>query len=124
MCLGLVMEGVIGLDYHKQWYPMGIERFMSKKEVHHVDIMDNPIAVWHDGEEWRAVKDECPHRKVPLSEGRVDEKGCVECPYHGWSFEGAQGKCTKIPQATDDSDFVDRVKVDHHATFLDQGLIW
>ena len=35
---------------------------------------------------WRAYKDECPHRLVPLSEGRVNEKGELECPYHGWTF--------------------------------------
>ena len=46
---------------------------------------------------WRAYKDECPHRLVPLSEGRVNEVGDLECPYHGWSFTGENGSCTKIP---------------------------
>ena len=43
--------------------------------------------------------DSCPHRLVPLSEGRVAESGCIECPYHGWQFNGTSGACTKIPQS-------------------------
>lgn len=39
----------------------------------------------------------CPHRLAPLSEGRVDAAGRLECPYHGWSFNG-DGSCHSIPQ--------------------------
>ena len=24
---------------------------------------------------------------------------CIECPFHGWQFDGETGKCTKIPYA-------------------------
>ncbi len=40
----------------------------------------------------------CPHRLAPLSEGRIDEQGCLQCCYHGWSFNG-DGSCARIPQA-------------------------
>lgn len=43
-----------------------------------------------------AFVDRCPHRNVPLSSGRVDGAGCLECPYHGWRF-GADGRCVEIP---------------------------
>lgn len=33
-----------------------------------------------------------------MQEGRIDETGCLQCSYHGWSFDGS-GTCTKIPQA-------------------------
>eukprot|EP00953_Heterococcus_sp_UTEX-ZZ885_P024084 13199-Heterococcus_DN1.PRE.2 len=29
---------------------------------------------------WQAVRDMCPHRLAPLSEGRVDEHGHIQCP--------------------------------------------
>ncbi len=42
-----------------------------------------------------ALQDRCPHRLVALSGGRV-RCGEIECPYHGWRFDG-QGRCTAVP---------------------------
>jgi vanillate O-demethylase monooxygenase subunit len=44
-----------------------------------------------------ALEDACPHRKLPLSMGRLrgDE---VECGYHGLTFD-ARGTCTRVPGA-------------------------
>ncbi|OCW59654.1 aromatic ring-hydroxylating dioxygenase subunit alpha [Hoeflea olei] len=44
-----------------------------------------------------ALEDACPHRKLPLSMGRLigDE---VECGYHGLRFDCA-GVCTRVPGA-------------------------
>ena len=42
-----------------------------------------------------ALEDACPHRKLPLSMGRI--KGdTVECGYHGLTFDGS-GTCTRVP---------------------------
>jgi phenylpropionate dioxygenase-like ring-hydroxylating dioxygenase large terminal subunit len=43
-----------------------------------------------------ALVDRCPHRGVQLSLGRVEEDGCLACPFHGWRF-GADGKATLVP---------------------------
>ena len=56
--------------------------------------------VWKDPttSQWRAFRDACPHRLVPLSEGRIDAAtGNLECPYHGWQFDQA-GACTAMPE--------------------------
>ncbi|WP_437879829.1 Rieske 2Fe-2S domain-containing protein [Pseudomonas sp. LRF_L74] len=42
-----------------------------------------------------ALPDRCPHRFAPLSAGRVRD-GQVECPYHGWRFDGL-GRCVRVP---------------------------
>lgn len=39
-----------------------------------------------------ALIDRCPHRGVALSLGRIS-KGIVECPFHGWRFDGAGRNC-------------------------------
>jgi phenylpropionate dioxygenase-like ring-hydroxylating dioxygenase large terminal subunit len=44
----------------------------------------------------RALVDRCPHRNVALSRGRVTAEGHIECPYHGWCFDGA-GSCVRVP---------------------------
>ncbi|HBK89790.1 MAG: aromatic ring-hydroxylating dioxygenase subunit alpha [Cyclobacteriaceae bacterium] len=43
-----------------------------------------------------ALRDNCPHRGVPLSTGRVLDNGCIQCCYHGWEFD-SQGVCRNIP---------------------------
>ena len=42
-----------------------------------------------------ALEDACPHRKLPLSKGRL-LGDIVECGYHGMQFEGS-GNCVSIP---------------------------
>lgn len=50
------------------------------------------------------MDDVCPHRAVPLSEGRLLQRGgntVLECAYHGWQFS-CSGQCTAIPAAGPD----------------------
>lgn len=59
-------------------------------------ILEEPIVMYRtqDGE-IAALEDACPHRKLPLSMGRV--KGdAIECGYHGLQFDRA-GRCIEIP---------------------------
>ena len=49
---------------------------------------------------WRVFEDVCPHRRVPLSEGRVERDGTLLCSYHGWRFDG-NGACVDVPQEAD-----------------------
>ena len=44
-----------------------------------------------------ALQDVCPHRKLPLSMGRL-RGDHVECGYHGLTFD-ARGRCTRAPTA-------------------------
>ena len=52
-------------------------------------------------EVFHALVDACPHKKVALSEGRITNGPCgslLQCSYHGWTFDGENGKCIEIPQ--------------------------
>lgn len=42
-----------------------------------------------------ALEDACPHRKLPLSMGRLVDD-CIECGYHGLTFN-PQGQCMAAP---------------------------
>ena len=44
-----------------------------------------------------ALEDACPHRKLPLSMGRIKGDD-VECGYHGLTFD-CTGTCTRVPGA-------------------------
>jgi phenylpropionate dioxygenase-like ring-hydroxylating dioxygenase large terminal subunit len=44
-----------------------------------------------------ALEDACPHRKLPLSMGRIKGDD-IECGYHGLTFD-CTGTCTRVPGA-------------------------
>src|SRR5690606_32753128 len=61
-----------------------------------VDVGDERIAVFRDGEKLYAVGDRCSHAEASLSEGDVFD-GEVECPRHGSIFDLATGAAKTLP---------------------------
>ena len=61
-----------------------------------VTVDDVDVAVVRSGDEVFAIRDECSHSAIPLSEGDVDH--ChVECWLHGSRFDVRTGKPTGLP---------------------------
>jgi phenylpropionate dioxygenase-like ring-hydroxylating dioxygenase large terminal subunit len=87
--------------------------------------MGVPWVLWRgsDGEIYGA-HDVCPHRRAPLSLGRVDE-GLLACSYHGWRFDGT-GACQEIPALGPDATIPSKACLvtpaglteSHHVVFL------
>lgn len=86
-------------DWQEAWYPINYIEDLDKFQLTRFTLLERDIVLWWDKNEqmWRAFEDRCPHRLAPLSEGRINENGWLECPYHGWAFSGT-GKCELIPQ--------------------------
>ncbi|GLJ04974.1 hypothetical protein SUGI_0008020 [Cryptomeria japonica] len=81
------------------WYPVSLVEDLDPKIPTPFQLLGREIVLWQDTQgNWRAFDDKCPHRLAPLSEGRVDENGWLQCSYHGWSFK-EDGSCGRIPQA-------------------------
>lgn len=91
-------------DVKEAWYPVHYLRDLDKTKPTPFTLLGMDLVLWWDktAQSWRAFADRCPHRLVPLSEGRIAEDGLLECPYHGWAFAGA-GDCRRIPQKTAES---------------------
>ena len=53
------------------------------------------LVLFREGGRVRCLADRCPHRHAPLSGGSV-VGGTLQCPYHGWRFDGA-GSCVEMP---------------------------
>lgn len=72
---------------------------LHKDKPSRFTLLDEDLVIWWDkkDQQWRVFQDMCPHRLAPLSTGRIDEDGLLECPYHGWTFSG-KGDCQSIPQ--------------------------
>ena len=88
-------------DWNCQWYPVAIPHELDRRVPNAVRVLGKDLVVWWDrkGESWQVWDDKCPHRLAPLSEGRIDENGELQCSYHGWTFAPCSGSCTRIPQA-------------------------
>jgi phenylpropionate dioxygenase-like ring-hydroxylating dioxygenase large terminal subunit len=86
--------------WRDRWYPVAYLRDLDPKRPSAFTLLEQDLVLWWEtaSGRWRALADVCPHRLVPLSEGRITSDGQLECPYHGWCFNG-EGRCTHIPQA-------------------------
>ena len=90
-------------DWYAQRYPVMPVCDLDKRRPLGKKVMGIDIVVWWDRNEneWKVFDDTCPHRLAPLSEGRIDQWGRLQCVYHGWCF-GGSGDCKFIPQAPPD----------------------
>jgi phenylpropionate dioxygenase-like ring-hydroxylating dioxygenase large terminal subunit len=69
------------------WHPVLESRALRPNRVVGVKVAGSSLAVFRTGDgELGAVRDQCAHRRMKLSVGRV-EHGRLICPYHGWSFD-------------------------------------
>jgi phenylpropionate dioxygenase-like ring-hydroxylating dioxygenase large terminal subunit len=98
---------------------------VTKNKPTHVRRLGQDFVIFRD-ESGKAhcLHDVCTHRGASLSHGKT--KGdCVECPYHGWQFNG-QGNVVKIPSlGPDDQDKIPaRTKIDSYPVHEQYGLIF
>lgn len=86
-------------DVKEAWYPVFYVQDLDKTKPAKFTLLNQDIVIWWEAksQSWRAFEDKCPHRLAPLSQGRINSEGQLECPYHGWAFSG-EGDCEKIPQ--------------------------
>ena len=65
-----------------------------------VDAGEFDVAIVLDKGEYYAIKDECSHANVPLSEGDVEDvdgRCTIECYLHGSRFDLATGAAINLP---------------------------
>jgi 3-phenylpropionate/trans-cinnamate dioxygenase ferredoxin subunit len=69
---------------------------LGENEPVHVDIDQCPVCLVRAGGVVYALRDECTHQAVPLSEGEV-AGGAIECWLHGSRFDLATGRVLSPP---------------------------
>ncbi|MAT52752.1 MAG: hypothetical protein CMK32_16370 [Porticoccaceae bacterium] len=81
-----------------RWWPVCHSEEVTSKKPLGVQLHGQKFAVYRDaGGEVRVVEDRCPHRRAPLSLGRVTKDGHIQCGYHGWTFDGETGQICGFP---------------------------
>ncbi|WAH57725.1 aromatic ring-hydroxylating dioxygenase subunit alpha [Pseudomonas silvicola] len=114
------------LDYkalENQWHVVARSEDVSAERPTAVRLLGEDLVLWRDGSGGiHAWKDYCGHRGARLSLGCV-KKGEIECPYHGWRYDG-QGDCTLVPAHPDrHAPASDRLIFKHYAEER-YGYVW
>jgi phenylpropionate dioxygenase-like ring-hydroxylating dioxygenase large terminal subunit len=81
------------LKLNGYWYIAAPAAELGTKPIRQV-VEGEILVLFRDsiGKPW-ALVDRCAHRGMALSEGRVVDD-CLECPYHGWRYNGRARLCT------------------------------
>jgi phenylpropionate dioxygenase-like ring-hydroxylating dioxygenase large terminal subunit len=106
------------------WYMAFHSSFLKKGKLVSKEIAGEKIVFGRDaGGKAFALRDNCPHRGVPLSEGWF-KNDTLQCCYHGWQF-GTDGVCKNIPAIAPDSkvDF-SKIKVFRYPLHEVSDTVW
>ena len=108
--------------YINFWYPICTSEELDQQSPRQVELLGVRLAAYRDsGGNARVLSDTCIHRGGSLGKGIVIDD-CVQCPYHGWEFDG-DGQCTKIPPMGDDKPPA-RAKVDSYPVDEKYGVVF
>jgi phenylpropionate dioxygenase-like ring-hydroxylating dioxygenase large terminal subunit len=79
------------------WYVAALDRELGSTPLA-VRVLDEAIVLYRQSDGSAvALEDACPHRKLPLSMGRIKGDD-IECGYHGLTFD-CSGRCVRVPGA-------------------------
>ncbi len=105
------------------WYPVDLTENVRQKELRKVRMLGQDFVVFRD--EYgtaRCISNVCIHRGGSLADGK--HKGnCVECPYHGWMFDG-DGECKRIPSLGPDATIPENARIDAYPIVEKYGLVF
>ncbi len=87
------LSGAVFEGFANVWTPLMAARRLGSRPVR-VELAGEAVVLFRgrDGSP-SALIDRCPHRGAALSLGRIDAEGRIECPYHGWRFDGSGTNC-------------------------------
>ncbi|GAA0278283.1 aromatic ring-hydroxylating dioxygenase subunit alpha [Alteraurantiacibacter aestuarii] len=76
-------------DFANLWTIVGIAADLKPRKLHPIVVGGERIVMFRGADNQpAALIDRCPHRGVALSLGTLCD-GIVECPFHGWRFDGS-----------------------------------
>jgi phenylpropionate dioxygenase-like ring-hydroxylating dioxygenase large terminal subunit len=107
------------------WYPALQSAEIRGRALATAMLLEVPLVLGRDAQGRAfAMRDNCPHRGMPLSHGRFDGK-TVECSYHGWRFDACTGQCVEIPSLAEGQRLkVERIFAGHYPCAERDGYVW
>ncbi|MFV8754668.1 Rieske 2Fe-2S domain-containing protein [Nannocystaceae bacterium ST9] len=84
----------------KGWFVVALAKDIAPGKLYPLRYFARDLIAFR-GESGRVhvVDAYCPHLGANLGFGGKIEGDCVRCPFHGWKFEGSDGRCVEVPYA-------------------------
>lgn len=93
-------RGDLPPPYPNGWFYMCASDELKVGQMLSVDALGQHFAVFRGTSGAAAVLDAyCPHLGANIVAGGQVLGDCIQCPFHGWTFDGKTGKCVEIPYA-------------------------
>src|SRR5688572_19349660 len=77
-------DAVMGLPNY--WYPVMFSVQLGKRPKPMKLLGQDLVFVRHNKKVY-ALANRCPHRGIPLHNGKFEFEGTISCIYHGWTFD-------------------------------------
>ena len=90
-----LIRGTPPPSYPNGWYRLCESKRLSNSKPMSIKVSGRHVALFRgeDGVAY-AVNAFCTHMGANLANGgKVKWGRCIECPFHGWTFDGKTGKC-------------------------------
>lgn len=89
-----------------------------------VQLLDQRLVVFRDTDGIAHVLDRrCIHRGGDLAAGKVIGSA-IQCPYHGWRFDGESGICSHIPSLSESERIPPKAEVRSYPVQEKFGHVW
>ncbi len=104
------------------WYVAAESSEVTYKPVK-TTMLGQEFVLWRDkAGKVNCISNTCTHRGGAMAEGRI-QGDCIECPYHGWTFNG-EGECVRLPSIASDKKIPARAHIDAYPVEEKYGLIF
>jgi phenylpropionate dioxygenase-like ring-hydroxylating dioxygenase large terminal subunit len=105
------------------WYPVTWSSHVTGKPSAFT-VCGEKLALIRDAGTAYALRDRCPHRGVPLSQGSQQFPGTLSCPYHGWTYNLPDGKLCAVITDGPQSPICGKVSVQTYPVEERLGMVW
>jgi phenylpropionate dioxygenase-like ring-hydroxylating dioxygenase large terminal subunit len=93
----------------RYWQPVALSAELKADALLAIRVMSEDLVLFRgEGGKPGLMGRRCPHRRVDLSYGRVEDGG-LRCLYHGWLMAG-DGRCLDQPGEPEGSTYKDRIR--------------
>jgi len=108
--------------YINFWYPTCLSSALTDKPLKRRMLGQDFVLFRDAAGVAHCLSNTCTHRGGSLSGGQITGNH-VECPYHGWQFDG-EGRCRRIPSLGAQAKIPSRARVDAYPTQERYGLVF